>query len=578
MSYFFFLYRSPSSSLCTVFDSISSNIDEVLSINPSANVFVFGDFNIHHKDWLTYSGGTDRPGELCYNFSLSNDLTQIVNFPTRIPDCDSHSPALLDLFLSSDASICSTMAFPPLGNSDHVVVSVSIDFPVNSKQEAPFYRVAYDYSRADWDGLRDHLRDIPWEDIFKLGASTAASEFCEWVQVGIDVCIPHRKYQVKPHSSPFIKRAYATKTKESITSQKLGSRDFWRIANSVLNKGKSAIPPLFNGPKVLSSASDKAKLFAKNFSKNSNLDDSGISLPVFPSRTNLKLHNISITPKMVNKVITNLDSSKASGPDCILVVVLKNCEPELSYILAKLFNKCLKESCFPDCWKVSSVVPVFKNVGERPTAKNYRPVSLLFVVSKVFEKLVNNRIVDHLEKCGLFSDFQYGFRSSRSTADLLTVVSDRIARAFNRSGATRVVALDISKAFDRVWHAGLLHKLKSYGISGQIFGLISPILSNRRLRVVLDGKSSQEYPVNAGVPQGSILGPILFLLYINDLPDNVICNIAIYADDTTLYSKLIMAFDLWQQLELASELESDLRDTWTGAGSGLLISMLEKLN
>ena len=209
------------------------------------------------------------------------------------------------------------MAFPPFGNSDHVVVSVSIDFPINSKQDSQFHRVAYDYSRTDWDGLRDHLRDIPWENIFKLGASTAAGEFCEWVQVGIDVYIPHRKYQVKPHSSPWFsaacaaaivhrnrffrlyeqnksseskvkfrqasnrckrvreaaKLAYATKTKESITSQKLGSRDFWRIANSVLSKGKSAIPPLFNGPEVLSSASDKAKLFAKNFSKNSNLDD-----------------------------------------------------------------------------------------------------------------------------------------------------------------------------------------------------------------------------------------------------------------------------------------------------------------
>ena len=256
---------------------------------------------------------------------------------------------------------------------------------------------------------------------------------------------------------------------------------------------------------MLSSASDKAKLFAKNFSKNSNLDDSDISVPVFPSRTNLKLHNISITPKMVKKVITNPDSSKASGPDCIPVVFLKSCAPELSYILAKLFNKCLKESCLPDCWKVFSVVPVFKNVGERSTAKNYCLVSLLSVVSKVFEKLVNNRIVDHLQKCGLFSDFQYGFRSSRSTADLLTVVSDRIARAFNRSGATRAVALDISKAFDRVWYAGLLHKLKSYGISGQIFGLISSFLSNRRLQVVLDGKSSQVYPVNAGVLKGLFL-------------------------------------------------------------------------
>ena len=106
------------------------------------------------------------------------------------------------------------------------------------------------------------------------------------------------------------------------------------------------------------------------------------------------------------------------------MVVLKNCEPEISYILAELFNKCLKESCFLDCWKLSLVVPVFKNVAKRSTAKNYRPASLLSVVSKVFEKLVNNRIVNCLEKCGLFSDFQCGFRSSRSSADVLTVVPE----------------------------------------------------------------------------------------------------------------------------------------------------------
>ena len=177
---------------------------------------------------------------------------------------------MIYFFISSDASICSTMAFPPLGNS-HVAVSVSIDFPINSKRDTPFHCVAYDYFHADWDGLRDHLRDVPWEDIFTLRASAAASEFCECVQVGIDVYIPHRKYQVRPHSSPWFsaacataighrnhffclyqqsksseskvkfrqasnrckrvleaaKLAYATNTKESITSQKLGCRDFW---------------------------------------------------------------------------------------------------------------------------------------------------------------------------------------------------------------------------------------------------------------------------------------------------------------------------------------------------------------
>ena len=137
------------------------------------------------------------------------------------------------------------------------------------------------------------------------------------------------------------KLAYANKTNKSITPQKCGSRDFWRIANSVFNKGKSAVPPLFNSPLVLSSASDKANLFVENPSKNYNVDDSGISEPVFFSRTNLKLHNISLTPKMVKKDITNLDLSKASGPDCIPVVILKNCEPELSYTPAEGFIGCL---------------------------------------------------------------------------------------------------------------------------------------------------------------------------------------------------------------------------------------------
>ena len=192
----------------------------------------------------------------------------------------------MELFLSSDGNICSIMAFPPLGNSNHVAVSVFIHFPSNSKQDVKFHRIAYDYTRVHWDGLCYHFRDVLGEGIFQLGASAATSEFCEWVQVEIGVYISHRKYQVKPHSSPWfsaacaaaivyrnhffrfyqqnksskskvkfrqtsnhcerfleaVKFAYATKTTESITFQKLGSRDFWPVANNVFNKGQSAIP------------------------------------------------------------------------------------------------------------------------------------------------------------------------------------------------------------------------------------------------------------------------------------------------------------------------------------------------
>ena len=329
---------------------------------------------------------------------------------------------------------------------------------------------------------------------------------------------------------------------------------------------------------MLSSASDKAKLFAENFSLNSNLDDSGVSLPAFPSRTNMKLHIISVTPKMVRKVVINLDLSEASGPDCIPVVVLKNREPELSYILAELFNKCLKESCFPDCWKISSVVPVFKNVGERSTAKNYRPVSLLSVVSKVFEKLVNNSIVGHLEKCGLFSDFQYGFRSSRSTADLFTVVCDRIARAFNSSGATRAVALDISKVFDRVWHAGLLHNLSLMKFQVRYLALFL-------LFSVIDDFEwfwMKSLHKNIQLMREFLKAPFLVLhfSYYTSMTFLMMLSVILPSMLMILLSILNVIGHLTcgNNLNWLLNLNLIYETRWTGVRSGLLISMLVKLS
>ena len=200
------------------------------------------------------------------------------------------------------------------------------------------------------------------------------------------------------------------------------------------------------------------------------------------------------------------------------------------------------------------------------------------MVNKVFEKLVINRIADHLAKCSPFSDIQCGFRSSRSTADCLTVLSDRIAWVFNRSEAIRTVALDISKAFDRVWHASLLHKFKSYGVSVEVFGLISSFLSKRWLWKVLDGKSSQKYPVNTGFLKGLFL--VLHFSYYTLMTFLITLSVILLSKLMILLSTLNSIRDLISGNNKNWLLKLNLiyETLWSGSGRGWLISMLEKLN
>ena len=210
-------------------------------------------------------------------------MTSLRWLTTQTPDCDSHNPALLDSFLTSDASICSTMTLPPLGNSDHVVVSVSIDFPTNSQQDVPLHRIAYDYSCVDWDGLHDHLRDVPWEHIFKLGASATASEFCEWVQVGIDVYIPYRKYQVKPHSSPWFSAACAAAIVIEITFFLCTKVKNLLILRSSSDRIVFIAKGLFKLPNLHMLIKQKSPLLHRNLA----LVTSGKFLIVFSTKVNL---------------------------------------------------------------------------------------------------------------------------------------------------------------------------------------------------------------------------------------------------------------------------------------------------
>merc|ERR1712002_391403 len=274
-----------------------------------------------------------------------------------------------------------------------------------------------------------------------------------------------------------------------------------------------------------------ASIFSLN--SYSTLPHDNVQLPqVHVQYPNIK--NIVIKTKEVKSILDNLDTNKSAGPDEIPPLVIKRCSPELALIIAKLFRSIMRTSSFQDSWKQANIHPVPKK-GNKSDPNNYRPIAITSILSKTFETLLNKHITKHLDTHSVLNDKQYGFRKCRSTADLLIYLTNSIHLSLEGYGETHFTALDISKAFDRVWHGGLLSKIPHYGLS-PISKVIESFLTNRQIRVLLDGSHSSWHNINSGVPQGSVLAPTLFLLNINDLLSSTVNSIHSYADDSSLHS------------------------------------------
>jgi len=217
--------------------------------------------------------------------------------------------------------------------------------------------------------------------------------------------------------------------------------------------------------------------------------------------------------------------------------MLQLCPEEISIPLSLIFQKCLNTGLFPDSWKYANVQPIHKK-NNRQHKTNYRPISLLPVCGKIFEKIIFDQMYQFLNNNGLISKNQSGFRPGDSTICQLIDITSNIYESFEKYDETRALFLDISKAFDKVWHEGLIYKLKCNGVSGNLLNLLENYLQNRYQRVVLNGISSEWKSLEAGVPQGSVLGPLLFLIYINDLTENISSEMRLFADDSSLFSRV----------------------------------------
>ena len=334
------------------------------------------------------------------------------------------------------------------------------------------------------------------------------------------------------------KEKYLSRLGAKLNNPLIAPKTYWSVLNNFLGKRKiPLIPPLLFNGLFVTDFKCKANMFNNFFANQCKVIENSSALPLFSPVVNSNLDHLIVDPLDIISIIKSLKPNKAHGWDEISVRMVSICGEKIVPPLMLIFSKCIATSTYPEIWKKANVAPVHKK-NSKNDMNNYRPISLLPIFSKIFEKIIFNAIFKHLESNNLLANQQSGFRPGDSCVNQLLSITHEIFSAFdcNPSMEVRGVFLDISKAFDKVWHKGLLLKLRQHGLSGKLLALIENFLSARQQRVVLNGQCSEWKDVSAGVPQGSVLGPLFFLIYINDLPDGLLSNVKIFADDTSLFS------------------------------------------
>ena len=559
----------PPKSNVDLWNKVENSIESAVNDVNVDYVIVTGDFNDNQLDVNNVK---------MRNISVQYDLKQLIEDPTNFTE---HSSSLIDLILTTD-----TQFVPYAGVGPPLIEQIRYHCPVIGFINAPkpprktFKRKIWLYNQGNFDEYRRILAQTNWDNILSTGdIDKITTDISSRILGAAETTIPNRLVTIRKQDPAWLtndirklirkknrvhdkaKRLNKQtdwnkfrKIRNKVTSvvrearntyqinlvSKLTSVDpsvsaWWKTCNQIsgMKPSHSGIPPLLKNDNLIFDDLEKADELNNYFAMQTLLDESHAVLPDLNMPEN-QLCDIELNETDVEDVLSILNNNKASGPDLINPRLLKEASTELKYPLCRLFNFSLSIGVFPTEWKKANVTPVFKNNNPNDV-KNYRPISLLSVISKCMERCVYKYVYNFLLQHRIITSSQSGFTHGDSAINQLVNISNDIGRALDSGKEIRVVFCDISKAFDRVWHKGLLFKLQQYGISGNLLLWFENYLSGRSQRVVLNGCNSGWRDIKSGVPQGSILGPLLFLLFINDIVTDINACIKLFADDTSIY-------------------------------------------
>ena len=558
-------------------------------------LYLCGDFNFPDINWdFQVAPGADNLSNMFCDIINDSLLTQMNHAPTRITD---NTRNILDLvFTNHPERICGLMTFDCQLASDHLGVQFDIK-TLTKRERVPRY--VYDFKKADFEGLRRSIsvtqldigydeNDIDqswesWRDLFlnavesfipKIRLKDAKSP--KWIDSEI-IKLSKKKDRLwrraKQSNSPTLWESYRILRKQIKTATKRKYHDFLMNIQSDLKDNPKKFWSFYGAktkssriPKVVCFGNQKAstpvakanlfnRFFASVFQK-SNLHMATNT----HTATDNELHLIQASVEEVTKSLRAIDPSKACGPDQIPGRLLKECASEIAPSLTRLINLSLRVGRVPQEWKRANIVPVLKK-GNKEDVKNYRPISLLSLISKIAERCVFDRFFEFI--ASNIYPLQHGFVRGRSTITQLLDTVNQITKSIDQGVQTDVAFLDFSKAFDSVSHPHLVSKLDQCGIKGPLLQWFFSYLDNRVQRVVIDGKSSEWLPVTSGVPQGSLLGPALFVLFINDMPCSVSedSTMALFADDAKCY-RTIRSVNDCAQLQTDIDNLVEWSDAW----------------